>query len=227
MNTREICERIAAIGVIPVVRASSPQIACTAADAVAAGGIPIVEITMTVPGAIEVIRDLSAKSRNDLLVGAGTVLDAEMAERCVEAGAKFLVTPALDLKTVEFAVRRKIVMIAGALTPTEILTAWRAGSDFVKVFPCGPLGGPNYLRAFRGPLPQVPLVPTGGVTLENAADFIRAGAAVLGVGGELIQPEAAHHTEMSASITKTAAKFAAIVRETRVEIAAGAVSLRA
>lgn len=226
MNPRGIRERIAAIGVIPVVRTSSPQIACTAAGAVAASGIPIVEITMTVPGAIEVIRDLSANPRDDLLVGAGTVLDVETAERCVEAGARFLVTPGLDLKTVEFAARREIVMIAGALTPTEILTAWRAGSDFVKVFPCGPVGGPNYLRALRGPLPQVPLVPTGGVTIENAADFIRAGAAVLGVGSELLQPEAPA-SEMSAAIRRTAARFAAIVRETRSEMATGAASQRA
>lgn len=226
MDKLEIRERVAEIGVIPVVRASSSEIACIAAEAVAAGGIPIVEITMTVPGAIEVIRDLTRNARNGLLVGAGTVLDVETAERCIEAGAKFLVSPVLDLKTVALAARRGVVMIAGALTPTEILTAWRAGSDFVKVFPCGSLGGPAYLRALRGPLPQVPLVPTGGVSLETAGDFIRAGAAALGVGNELLQPEAPGGG-MSTAISRTAARFAAIVREARLEMAAEEASQRA
>lgn len=225
MDKLEIRARLAHIGVIPVVRVSSPEIACIVADAVAAGGIPIVEITMTVPGAIEVIRDLTTNARNGLLVGAGTVLDVETAKRCIEAGAKFLVSPALDLKTVALAARRGVVMIAGALTPTEILTAWDAGSDFVKVFPCGLLGGPAYLRALRGPLPQVPLVPTGGVSLETAGDLIRAGAAALGVGNELLQSEV-RHVEMSAAITRTAATFAAIVREARSEMAAEATSQR-
>ncbi|HVB35891.1 MAG TPA: bifunctional 4-hydroxy-2-oxoglutarate aldolase/2-dehydro-3-deoxy-phosphogluconate aldolase [Candidatus Acidoferrales bacterium] len=226
MDKLEIRERLAEIGIIPVVRASSPEIACITADAVAAGGIPIVEITMTVPGAIEVIRDLTRNARNGLLIGAGTVLDVETAERCIEAGAKFLVSPVLDLKTVALAARRGVVMIAGALTPTEILTAWDAGSDFVKVFPCGSLGGPAYLKALRGPLPQVPLVPTGGVSLETAGDFIRAGAAALGVGNELLQPEAPR-AEMSAAISRTAARFAAIVREVRSEMTAEAASQRA
>lgn len=225
MDKLEIRARLAHIGVIPVVRVSSPEIACIVADAVAAGGIPIVEITMTVPGAIEVIRDLTTNARNGLLVGAGTVLDLETARRCIEAGAKFLVSPALDLKTVALAARRGVVMIAGALTPTEILTAWDAGSDFVKVFPCGLLGGPAYLRALRGPLPQVPLVPSGGVSLETAGDLIRAGAAALGVGNDLLQPEV-RHVEMSAAITRTATRFAAIVRETRSEMAAEAASQR-
>lgn len=225
MDKLEIRARLAHIGVIPVVRVSSPEIACIVAEAVAAGGVPIVEITMTVPGAIEVIRDLATNARNGLLVGAGTVLDLETARRCIEAGAKFLVSPALDLKTVALAARRGVVMIAGALTPTEILTAWDAGSDFVKVFPCGLLGGPAYLRALRGPLPQVPLVPTGGVSLETAGDLIRAGAAALGVGNDLLQPEV-RHVEMSAAITRTAARFAAIVREARSEMAAEAASQR-
>lgn len=225
MDKLEIRARLAHIGVIPVVRVSSPEIACIVADAVAAGGVPIVEITMTVPGAIEVIRDLTTNARNGLLVGAGTVLDLETARRCIEAGAKFLVSPALDLKTVALAARQGVVMIAGALTPTEILTAWDAGSDFVKVFPCGLLGGPAYLRALRGPLPQVPLVPTGGVSLETAGDLIRAGAAALGVGNDLLQPEV-RHLEMSAAITRTAARFAAIVREARSEVAAEAASQR-
>lgn len=225
MDKLEIRARLAHIGVIPVVRVSSPEIACIVAEAVAAGGVPIVEITMTVPGAIEVIRDLATNARNGLLVGAGTVLDLETARRCIEAGAKFLVSPALDLKTVALAARRGVVMIAGALTPTEILTAWDAGSDFVKVFPCGLLGGPAYLRALRGPLPQVPLVPTGGISLETAGDLIRAGAAALGVGNDLLQPEV-RHAEMSAAITRTAARFAAIVREARSEMAAEAASQR-
>ncbi len=218
MDKQKIRDRILEIGVVPVVRAASSQQAMTAADAVCRGGIPIVEITMTVPGAVEVIRQLRKSSLAEVLIGAGTVLDIEMARLCVDAGAQFLVSPGLDLETVEFAVNQGVLMMAGALTPTEVITAWKAGSDFVKVFPCGNVGGAKYIKALKGPLPQVPLVPTGGVNLETAAEFIEAGAAALGVGGALVQAEALK-TGKPEIIVENARKFLKIVKETRARMA--------
>jgi len=202
------------IGIIPVVRASSPREAMLAADAVCAGGIPIVEITMTVPGALEVIRELNARVGDNLLVGAGTVLDVDTARHCVDAGAQFLVSPGFDRETVEFAVRENVPMLAGALSPTEVLAAWRAGSDLVKIFPCGQVGGSKYIRALKGPLPQVPLVPTGGVNLETAAELILAGAAALGVGGELVQADALKAGNAE-NISANARKYVEAVRRAR------------
>jgi 2-dehydro-3-deoxyphosphogluconate aldolase/(4S)-4-hydroxy-2-oxoglutarate aldolase len=199
-----------------VVRASSPREAMVAVEAVSEGGIPIVEVTMTVPGAVEVIRELAKTNASGLLIGAGTVLEVETARRCRDAGAQFLVSPGLDLETVAFAVREQMLMMAGALTPTEIITAWRAGSDFVKVFPCGQVGGAKYIKALRGPLPQIPLVPTGGVNLNTAAEFIQAGSAALGVGGELVQAEALRAGKREV-IVENARKFLAIVKEARAQ----------
>jgi 2-dehydro-3-deoxyphosphogluconate aldolase/(4S)-4-hydroxy-2-oxoglutarate aldolase len=213
MNKEQVGRRIEEIGIVPVVRASSSQQARAAAEAVWQGGIPVVEITMTVPGAVEVIRTL-VKAMPEVLVGAGTVLDVESARACLDAGAKFLVSPGLDLPTVEFAVRQNILMIAGALTPTEVIAAWKAGSSFVKIFPCGHVGGAKYIKALKGPLPQVPLIPTGGVNLETAADYLRAGAAALGVGGELVSATALKSGNTS-PITEAARKYVAIVREVR------------
>ena len=192
-----------------------------AAEAVCEGGISIVEITMTVPGAVEVIRELAKRAGTEILVGAGTVLNAEMARRCVEAGAEFLVSPGFHRGMVEFAVREGKLVMAGALTPTEVITAWEAGADFVKVFPCGLVGGAKYIKALRGPLPHVPLVPTGGVNLETAGEFIAAGAAALGVGGELVSAEAlkAGRTEI---IVEGARRFVDVVRGARTKLAAGA-----
>src|SRR3984893_1442609 len=190
MDKQEVRDRIAEIGIVPVVRASSPHEARIAAEAVCEGGIPIVEITMTVPGAIDVIRELTKGRASDVLVGAGTVLNAEATRRCRDAGAQFLVSPGLNLKTVELAVREEKLIMAGALTPTEVITAWEAGSDFVKVFPCGQVGGAKYIKALKGPLPHIPLVPTGGVNLGTAAELIEAGAAALGIGSELVPPDA-------------------------------------
>ncbi len=220
MDKQGVLARIAEIGIVPVVRASSPEIARLAAEAVAAGGILVVEIAMTVPGAVGVIARLAASVGDRLLVGAGTVLDAEMAAQCLDAGAQFLVSPGFDLPTVELAARRGVAMMAGALTPTEILMAWRAGSDFVKVFPCTAVGGPAYIRALRGPLPQVPLVPTGGVNVDNAADFIRAGAAALGVGGELVDAGALL-AGRPAVVSEAAARLLAAVRAARAELTRG------
>lgn len=161
----------------------------------ASGGIPVVEITMTVPGALEVIAELHRTSGSSILIGAGTVLDAGAAERCLAAGAQFLVSPGFDLATVKLANREGVLMLAGALTPTEIITAWNAGSDFVKVFPCGNVGGPAYIKAIKAALPQIPVIPTGGVNLATAAQFLAAGAAALGVGGELVSGTPEEMTE--------------------------------
>ena len=218
MNKQKVSDRIAEIGVVPVVRASSSREALIAAEAVCQGGIPIVEITMTVPGAVEVIRELSKSSASEVLIGAGTVLGPETARRCLDAGAQFLVSPGLNLQTVELAVREKILIMAGALTPTEVITAWNAGSDFVKIFPCGQVGGAKYIKALRGPLPQIPLVPTGGVNLNTAAEFIEAGAAALGIGGELVQAEALKSGK-SQIIADNARKFVEIVKQTRARMA--------
>lgn len=214
MNKQQVRDQILAIGVVPVVRAASAAEACLAAQAVCDGGIPIVEITMTVPGAVDVIRELRKSAPASVLIGAGTVLDAEAARRCLDAGAQFLVSPGLNVPTIEFAVRSEILMLAGALTPSEVITAWNAGSDFVKVFPCGQVGGAKYIKALKGPLPQIPLVPTGGVNLNTAAEFIEAGAAALGIGGELVQADALKSGKADV-IVENARKFVAIVKQAR------------
>ena len=214
MKKQQVRERITEIGIVPVVRASSPEQAVLAAQAVCEGGIPIVEITMTVPGAVDVIRELRKTADSSILIGAGTVLNSEMARRCVDAGAEFLVSPGLDIPTLEFAAREDKLMLAGALTPTEVITAWSAGSELVKVFPCGQLGGASYIKALKGPLPQVPMVPTGGVNLNTAGDFIKAGAAALGVGGELVQSDALKAGQPQ-TIVENARKFLAIVKQAR------------
>ncbi len=214
MTKEEVRKKIVEIGIVPVVRASSAQQAMQAAEAVCAGGIPIVEVTMTVPGAIDVIAQLSKSMGKDVLIGAGTVLDAETAQRCLDAGAQFLVSPGTDLATIELAKRVGKLMMAGALTPTEVITAWKEGSDFVKIFPCGTVGGAKYIKALKAPLPQVPMVPTGGVNLNTAAEFIQAGSDALGIGGELVSA-AALNSGNTAAVTEAAKQFVAIVREAR------------
>src|SRR5277367_2982413 len=188
MEKHTVRERILQIGIVPVVRASSSAEARAAAEAVCKGGIPVVEITMTVPGAVEVIRELAKHASGELLVGAGTVLNPEQAQRCLDAGAQFLVSPGFNAKTVALAAAEKILIMAGALTPTEVIAAWDSGADFVKIFPCGTVGGAKYIKALKGPLPEIPMVPTGGVNLQTAAEFLEAGAAALGIGGELVHP---------------------------------------
>jgi len=217
MGKQEVRAKIEQVGIVPVIRAASPDEARFAADAVLQGGISVVEITMTVPGAVDLIRELT-RTMPQVLVGAGTVLDVESAQRCLDAGAKFIVSPGLDVKTVAFAKDAGILMMAGALTPTEVVTAWRAGSDLVKIFPCGQVGGASYIKALKGPFPQIPMIPTGGVNLSTAAEFIRAGSAALGVGGELILKEAVKSRKPEA-ITETARKLVEIVRQTRAETA--------
>jgi 2-dehydro-3-deoxyphosphogluconate aldolase/(4S)-4-hydroxy-2-oxoglutarate aldolase len=221
MTKEQVSKRLIEIGIVPVVRASSPHQARAAAEAVCAGGIPIAEVTMTVPGAIEVIAELVKSMGAEILVGAGTVLDAETARRCLDAGAEFLVSPGFDLATVKLANAEGKIVMAGALSPTEVINAWKAGADFVKIFPCGNVGGPKYIKALKGPLPQVPMVPTGGVNLDTAADFIRAGAAALGIGGELVSTAALKSGNYS-EITEAARQYVSIVREARQPTAAAA-----
>jgi 2-dehydro-3-deoxyphosphogluconate aldolase / (4S)-4-hydroxy-2-oxoglutarate aldolase len=214
MDKQKVRDKIVEIGVVPVVRASSPREARMAADAVCEGGIPIVEITMTVPGAVDVIRELTKSGSSDVLIGAGTVLNAESARRCLDAGAQFLVSPGLNLPMVEFAKKEGKVVMAGALTPTEIMAAWEAGADFVKIFPCGQVGGAKYIKALKGPFPQIPFVPTGGVNLNTAGEFIEAGAVALGVGGELVQAEALRANKLEI-IVENARKFVTAVKLAR------------
>jgi len=218
MTRDEVEKRIREIGIVPVVRAKSAKQAQLAAEAVCAGGIPVVEVTMTVPGAVELIAQLVKASGAEILIGAGTVLDAETANRCLDAGAQFIVSPGFDLETVRFVKQQGALMMAGALTPTEVISAWKAGSDFVKIFPCGSMGGAKYLKALKAPLPQVPMIPTGGVNLETAGDMIRAGAEALGIGGELVSASALASGDTQ-PITDAARKYVAIVREARQEIA--------
>ena len=215
MDKQAVRDRILNVGIVPVVRASTSAEARTAAEAVCKGGITIVEITMTVPGAVEVIRELAKHySPEQLLVGAGTVLNPEQAQRCLDAGAQFLVSPGFNPKTVALAAAERRLIMAGALTPTEVISAWEAGSDFVKVFPAGNVGGPKYIKALKGPLPDVPLIPTGGVNLQTAAEFLEAGAAALGIGGELVHPGHLKSGNTEA-IVDAARTFVAIVKETR------------
>jgi 2-dehydro-3-deoxyphosphogluconate aldolase/(4S)-4-hydroxy-2-oxoglutarate aldolase len=210
----EVLQRIHEVGLMPVLRARSATEAIQLADAITAGGIPVVEVTMTVPGALEVIRQIVEHSGERTLVGAGTVLDPETARACMLAGAQFIVSPALNLKTIEICRHDGIAVIPGALTPTEIVTAWEAGADVVKVFPCSAVGGPKYLKALKAPLPQIHLIPTGGVSLATAAEFLAAGAFALGVGGDLVDNEAIARGEI-ATVTRNAAKYVEIVRAAR------------
>ncbi len=205
--------RIEEVGIIPGVRVSSAADARFAAETVNHAGIPIVEITMTVPGAIQVITSLS-KNFPEMIVGAGTVLDTETAKRCLDAGANFLTSPGLVLEVVEFAIKNDVVVFPGALTPTEIITAWKAGANFVKVFPCGQLGGESYIRALKAPLPQVPLIASGGVNQQTALNFILAGATALGIGAELIPRESVQRREAD-RILELARRFKKLVQEGR------------
>jgi 2-dehydro-3-deoxyphosphogluconate aldolase/(4S)-4-hydroxy-2-oxoglutarate aldolase len=218
MKRAEVRTRIEEIGIVPAVRVSSPEHARYAAEAVNRAGIPIAEITMTVPHAIDVISHLS-RSLPQMIVGGGTVLDTETAQRCLDAGARFLTSPGLVMEVVEFAVKKDVVVFPGALTAAEVIAAWKAGSDFVKIFPCAQVGGPAYIRALKTPLPQVSLIASGGVTQQSAANFIRAGATALGVGAELI-PHEALDRQHEEQIRELARRFLATVKTMRAERAA-------
>jgi 2-dehydro-3-deoxyphosphogluconate aldolase / (4S)-4-hydroxy-2-oxoglutarate aldolase len=213
MNKHIVRTRIEGVGIIPSVRTSSAEDARFAAETVSQAGIPIVEITMTVPAALEVIAGL-VREFPKMVVGAGTVLDVETAQRCIDAGARFVTSPGLNLDIVRLTVKEGVLAMPGALTPTEVAAAWQAGADLVKVFPCGPFGGEAYIRALKGPFPQVPFVAAGGVNQQTAAEFILAGAVAIGVGKELI-PKRAVQQRQADWITELARRFASLVNEAR------------
>jgi 2-dehydro-3-deoxyphosphogluconate aldolase/(4S)-4-hydroxy-2-oxoglutarate aldolase len=213
MDKKTVIERLTSTGVIPVIRAQSPDEAAAAIAAIQKGGVSVLEITMTVPGAVELIREVAARA-TDALVGAGTVLDPASARACIDAGARFVVSPALDVATIETCREAGVAVLPGALTPTEVVTAWRAGADLVKVFPANALGGPSYIKSLKAPLPQIALVPTGGVNLQTAKDFIKAGAAALGVGADLVDLQALRRGEAEL-VTERARQFLALVKEAR------------
>lgn len=215
MKKEQVRARIEEIGIIPAIRVSSPQDAMFAAETVCRSGIPIVEVTMTIPGAIEVITELAQNNPN-VIAGAGTVSDLETARRCLDSGAQFLTSTGLDLDIVAFAVRHDIVVLPGALTPTEVMAAWKARPDFVKIFPCSQVGGPSYIRALKGPFPHIPFIAAGGVNQQTVADFILAGAVAVGIGGELI-PHEAIHLRQEHWIGELARRFAAMVKDARIQ----------
>jgi 2-dehydro-3-deoxyphosphogluconate aldolase/(4S)-4-hydroxy-2-oxoglutarate aldolase len=186
LSIEDVISRIGEIGIIPVVRASSVEEANRAVEAICAGGIPVVEITMTVPNAVSVIRELVQRRTGDVLIGAGTVTNADQAESCLRAGAQFLVSPGLAVSVLSVARANAKLAIPGALTPTELMNAQEHGARLVKIFPCGNVGGPKYLKSLKAPFPQSSLIPTGGVNAANAAEFIAAGAFALGVGADLV-----------------------------------------
>lgn len=190
LSIEDVVRRIEEIGIVPVVRASSVEEANRAVEAICAGGIPILEITMTVPNAISVIRDLAQHRGKDVLIGAGTVTNAGQAESCIKAGAQFLVSPGLSIPALEVAKNHSMLAIPGALTPTELMNAQEHGATLVKIFPCGNVGGAKYLKSLKAPFPHAALIPTGGVNAANAADFITAGAFALGVGADLVDAKA-------------------------------------
>ena len=216
MKREEILTCIRRVGIVPGVRVSEKEQALFAAEALNEAGIPIVEITMTVPDAVGVISQV-AKAYPDCVVGGGTVLDAETAKRCIDAGARFVTSPGLIMEVLEFTLSRNTVAIPGAMTPTEVIAAWKAGADMVKVFPCAPLGGDASIRSLKGPLPQIPLIASGGVTQMTAKDFIYAGATALGIRSELT-PRAALQTRQKQWIYELARRFTTIVREARAQM---------
>jgi 2-dehydro-3-deoxyphosphogluconate aldolase/(4S)-4-hydroxy-2-oxoglutarate aldolase len=213
MKKEAVRASIQEIGILPSVRVNSRELALFAADTVYAAGIPVVEITLTVPGALEVINEIATRYP-DMAVGAGTVLDDDLARQCIQAGARFLTSPGFVPEVVAYARKADIVVFPGALTPTEIIAAWKAGSDFVKIFPMAPLGGAQYIRALKVPLPQIPLIVSGGVNQLTAVDFIVAGASAIGVGGELLPLEALTFRQEN-RIHELARRFLIMVKEGR------------
>lgn len=202
-------------GLVPVLRAESEEQGFALAEAILAGGVDVLEVTMTVPGAVSLIRRL-VKEKPEILVGAGTVLDAKTAQQCLDEGAQFVVSPGFDAATVELCRKQEIAVLPGALTPTEVMNAWKAGADVIKVFPASAMGGASYLRSLRAPLPQVKVIPTGGVSLTTARDFLEAGALALGIGADLVNTKAiaAGQPEI---VTEQAKKYMAIIREFQAE----------
>lgn len=216
MHKSEVLHKIHKVGLLPVLRADSEDEAVSIAHALEAGGVTVIEVTMTVPGAVEVIGRLVRETGERILIGAGTVLDPETARACMLAGAQFIVSPSLKLATIEICRRYSVAVFPGALTPTEVVSAWEAGADAVKVFPCSAMGGAKYLKALKAPFPQIELIPTGGVSLATAHEFLEAGALALGVGGDLVDNKAIRAGKPE-TITENARKYLEIVAEHRGE----------
>lgn len=214
MNAKEILAIITDAAIIPIVRTSTAEQAIAAVEAIYDGGARAAEITMTVPGAVRALEKVADRFGDKMLLGSGTVLDAETARICMLAGAEFLVCPSLRIATIEMAKRYSKVVCPGALTPTEVLAAWEAGADAVKIFPCGNVGGAKYIKALKGPFPQIEMVPTGGVNLETVGDFIKAGACAVGVGSELVDNKILKEGRYDV-ITERARQFVAAIAKAR------------
>jgi 2-dehydro-3-deoxyphosphogluconate aldolase / (4S)-4-hydroxy-2-oxoglutarate aldolase len=214
VNIEETIRKIEEIGIVPVVRAAHVDEARRAIDAICTGGIPIIEVTMTVPNAPAMIQELVRQYGNDVLTGAGTVTTAQQAEICLDAGAQFLVSPGLSVPVVETAAKRGILAIPGALTPTEVMAALEADVRLIKIFPCGSAGGPKHIKALKAPFPHVRLIPTGGVNLSNAAEYFAAGSFALGVGADLVDLAAVRRNE-HAKIIEMAKALIQVVRQAK------------
>lgn len=221
MTKQEILSSIIDIGIVPIVRTVSAESAIQAVEAIYRGGIRAAEITMTVPGAIRALEKVADQFGGKIVLGAGTVLDPETARACMLAGAEFIVTPSLKVATIEIVQRYSKVITPGAMTPTEILTAWESGADMVKVFPCGNLGGPKYIKALKGPFPHIEMVPTGGVNLETAGEFLKAGASAVAVGGELVDGKSIREGRYDV-IEERARQYLAVIAKARQEMQASA-----
>jgi 2-dehydro-3-deoxyphosphogluconate aldolase / (4S)-4-hydroxy-2-oxoglutarate aldolase len=217
MDKEHVRSTINEVGILPAIRVASAENARFAAETIAQAGIPIVEITMTTPGAVDLIADL-VRNLPQVIVGAGTILDADTARACLLAGAHFLTSPGLDAEIVHFARKEDVLMMAGALTPTEVVAAYKAGSDFVKVFPCAQVGGDGYIKALKAPFPKIPLIAAGGVNQQTAGAFILAGASAVGVGGDLI-PRSAIELRQPERIRELARRFLGLVRTARAQLA--------
>jgi 2-dehydro-3-deoxyphosphogluconate aldolase/(4S)-4-hydroxy-2-oxoglutarate aldolase len=221
MTSQEILSFITGIGIVPIVRVASAESAVKAVEAIYQGGVRAAEITMTVPGAIHALEKVADRLGDKMMLGAGTVLDPETARACMLAGAEFFVTPALRLATIEIAKRYSKVIFPGALTPTEVLTAWEAGADAVKIFPCGNMGGPKYIKALKGPFPHIAMIPTGGVNLETAGDFLKAGACAIAVGSEMVDAKTIQEGRYDV-IEDRARQYLACVAKARAELKSAA-----
>ncbi len=217
MTKDQVLSFITEIGIVPVVRAKSASEALQAIGATYRGGIRAAEVTMTVPGALKVVEKCADEFGDKLVVGAGTVLDPETARACLLAGAQFIVTPCLRVSIIEIARRYSKVIVPGALTPTEVVTAWESGADIVKIFPCGNVGGPAYVKALKGPFPQIEMIPTGGVNLKTAGEFLKAGACAVAVGGELVDTKAVAEGRLD-QIEARAKEYLQVVATARAEM---------
>jgi 2-dehydro-3-deoxyphosphogluconate aldolase/(4S)-4-hydroxy-2-oxoglutarate aldolase len=213
----EVKQQLEAVGLLPVLRAGSLEEALALVEAMYAGGINVMEVTMTVPGAIDVLKELKKKYGSNILLGSGTVTTAAQAQATIEAGAEFVISPSLHLDVIAKTKELGKVSIPGSLTPTEVITAWNAGADYVKIFPCSAMGGAPYLKALKAPFPFLNLIPTGGVNLQTAPDFIKAGAKALGVGADLVNPKAIKEGKPE-TITAASKAYLEVIKQTRASL---------